>query len=74
MGDRLEAEELAGVINAFLASLKQEERILFVRRYWYLDPPATLAEQLGVSENTLCVRLHRLRKRLRAYLEKRNML
>ncbi|MBQ8397580.1 MAG: sigma-70 family RNA polymerase sigma factor [Clostridia bacterium] len=74
VGDRLEAEALAGAINAFLATLKTEDRLLFVRRYWYLDPPTALAAQLGVSENTLYVRLHRMRKRLRAYLEKQNLL
>lgn len=74
VSDNLEAEALAGSINSFLATLKAEDRILFVRRYWYLDPPAALAEQLGISENALYVRLHRIRKRLRTYLAQRGMI
>lgn len=33
--DLVLAGELAGLLNRFLETLKREDRILFVRRYWY---------------------------------------
>ncbi|MCI7794522.1 RNA polymerase sigma factor, partial [bacterium] len=34
---RLEENELREAINGFLAKLPEEQRNLFLRRYWYLD-------------------------------------
>ena len=39
----LEAKELTAAINRFLAALPREDRLLFVRRYWYADSVRDLA-------------------------------
>lgn len=57
-------------LNGFLGGLRREDRILFVRRYWFEDDPARIAEVLGITENHARVRLTRCKKKLRAYLEK----
>lgn len=66
----IEANELAAVIDGFLASLDKETRVLFVRRYCFSDPIEELAEKFGTSAHNISVRLSRLRKKLKKHLEK----
>ena len=65
-----ERTELAAVISDFLREQSEEDRNLFVRRYWYSDSVRGIAERYGLRENTVKSRLLRTRQRLKAYLEK----
>lgn len=65
-----ERTELAAVISDFLREQSEEDRNLFVRRYWYSDSIRGIAERYGLRENTVKSRLLRTRQRLKAYLEK----
>ena len=64
----IETAELTAAINTFLAELKPEERVMFVRRYWFSDSVADIAATLGLRENLVSVRLFRVRKKLYCYL------
>ena len=64
------ARELAALINAFLDTLRYEDRYLFMRRYWYADPLREIARTAGMSYGAAAVRLHRVREKLRNYLLK----
>ena len=64
------ARELAALINAFLDTLRYEDRYLFMRRYWYADPLREIARTAGMSYGAAAVRLHRVREKLRKYLLK----
>ena len=64
------ARELGRAIDRFLATLDRENRIIFVRRYWFADPVREIAVLMGMSENNISVRLARVRSRLRDYLKK----
>lgn len=64
------AKELGMQINRFLHTLEQENRVLFVRRYWFADSVKEIAADLKMSENLVSVRLKRIRKQLKQYLEK----
>lgn len=57
-------------INGFLASLDEEKRNLFIRRYWYLDSIAALSSRFAFSESKVKTALYRCRRQLRAHLEK----
>ena len=70
----LQTKELGLAINRFLKELKAEDRIIFLRRYWFSDSPCQIAQLLGCTENKVSVRLVRLRNKLRCYLEKEGML
>ena len=61
---------LRDALNGFLGELKAEERILFLRRYWFEDPVPEIADRLGITENHVRVRLTRLKEKLRKYLGK----
>ena len=65
----LEHEHLVGVVDAWLRSLPQEERVLFVRRYWYGDALEALARSWGWSESRISKRLSSLRKQLKIRLD-----
>ena len=66
--------ELTAVIESFLDSLSKENRVIFLRRYWFSDTYADIAKQVGLTENNVSVRLTRIRKELREYLLEREVL
>ena len=65
----LDRQQLARSISAWLDSLTDADRRLFIRRYWYGDPVKELAAERGGHANALSQRLLRLRTALRAFLE-----
>ena len=67
---KLEAEELGEILNRFLGSLSSENRVIFLRRYWYLDSVAEIARRYGFSESKVKTQLHRTRSKLHAFLAK----
>lgn len=69
--DALSARELAGHISAFLDTLSAENRYIFLRRHWFSDASAEIARRTGLSESRVNLRLTRMRKALRKYLEER---
>ena len=69
-----EANQTVEEINSFLTSMDNESRIVFVRRYWYADSVRTIAESFQMSESKVMSMLFRIRKRLKAYLEKEGVI
>ncbi len=65
-----EAKETARAIDAFLATLDRQSRLLFVRRYWFVDSVGELAEEFHLSRHAVSVRLSRIRKALEKHLIK----
>ena len=68
-----EAQELKEAINGFLATLSYSDRFLFMRRYWYSDPVQDIAKMAHSTNNSVTVRLFRIREKLRRYLEKEGL-
>ena len=48
--DEVEARELARIIESFLDTLTTKERIIFMRRYTYIDTYADIAKRMRISE------------------------
>lgn len=67
----MEMNELTLAIEGFLDSLETRNRVIFIRRYWFYDNYGQIAEQVGLSEKNVSVRLTRLRKQLKDYLQER---
>lgn len=61
---------LRRAINDFLSDLDAEKRNIFIRRYWYLDSIADIAQRYSLSESKVKTTLFRCRRQLRARLEK----
>lgn len=68
--ETVEARELGLAIDHFLAGQSRENRVLFLRRYWFGDPVRDIARDLGMKENAVSVRLSRVRGQLKDYLIK----
>ena len=66
----LEEGELTQVLNDWLASLSQSDRVLFLRRYWNGEPLKALEQACGLTHSALAKRMYRLRGSLRKTLER----
>lgn len=64
-----ESGELAGAISAFLRTQSADARNIFIRRYWFSDSIALIADRFQISESKVKTTLFRTRNRLRKYLE-----
>ena len=72
--DEIEARELASIIENFLDTLTLKERVIFMRRYAYMDTYADIAKRVGISEKNVSVRLTLIRQKLKQYLIERGVL
>lgn len=72
ISDNGEADECAlrEAINGFLGSLAKRDRMIFLRRYWYMSSISDIARDFGANEGNVKVILHRTRNKLREYLVK----
>ena len=66
----LEDREIAALISRFLRGLPKDSRVMFLRRYWYGEDIADIAQTLNCGQGKVKSSLFRTRKALRAYLEK----
>lgn len=67
------AKELSALLDEFLDSLDKKNRMIFVRRYWYLDTFESIAEYSGLHESAVRMRLSRIRGKLKEFLEQRGV-
>lgn len=72
-GELLESKELVRYLNEFLADLSEVNRMLFIRRYFFGDSVEALSGIFDMKSNTISVKLARMRKSLRTYLEEQEV-
>lgn len=65
--------ELLKALEAFIKTLDSDDRILFIRRYWYFESAKDSASFMHISENNVNVRLVRIRKKLKKFLSERGV-
>ncbi|MCH5163611.1 MAG: sigma-70 family RNA polymerase sigma factor [Clostridiales bacterium] len=68
--DIMEEYSFKELINKFIASLPKKNRIIFLQRYWYFCSINEIARNLGLSESNVKVILHRIKAKLKDYLNK----
>ena len=66
----MDRRELRRILECFLESLSRESRLIFLRRYLYVDTVAEIAARYGISESKVKTQLHRARTKLHTYLAK----
>lgn len=69
MEETIESKAIAQSLNHFLETLSPENRVIFLRRYFYCDSVAEIAQKCNAGESKIKTRLHRMRKALHTYLE-----
>ena len=72
--EEYERKELEQCISRFVRALPMRERNVFVRRYFFTEPIAAVAERYGLTKNHITVILSRTRKKLRLELMKEGYL
>lgn len=77
-GDSLDEQynmrETIRILNAFLAEQTEENRNIFVLRYWVGLRPDEIAIKTGLTKNTIAIRLTRMRKGLKACLREEGIM
>lgn len=66
---QMEGQEIGKLMTRFVGELSQENRLIFLRRYWFLDSIEEIAQKYGMSQSKVKTRLYRIRHRLRTFLE-----
>ena len=66
----IEADSLSHAISSFLGYCSEEQRNVFVRRYWFFDTVSEICKRYGFSQSKVKTMLYRMREGLRDYLEK----
>lgn len=61
-------EGIGQLLNTFLQTLPRESRVIFLRRYWYADSIAEIADRYNISQSSVKVRLYRMRQKLQTFL------
>ena len=61
--------ELSNLITSFVSKLGEEQRRIFVMRYFYMEDLKTIAKKLFITEGKVKTVLHRTRDKLKIYLE-----
>ncbi len=61
---------LGQLISRYLFGLSPEKRVIFLRRYWYMDSVAEIAAKLDIGESKVKTTLLRCRRELQSFLEK----
>ncbi len=72
--EEIESRELGMALNRFLSSLKEDDRVIFVSRYWLVESVKEIAERLSTSESRVKSSLFRSRNGLRKQLRKEGYL
>lgn len=62
--------EISTLIGDFLRKQPKDNRMIFVRRYWYGDRISEIALRYEISQNAVMMRLSRMRSKLAVCLKK----
>jgi len=65
-----EGRLISEAIDQWLSRLPKDDRVLFVRRYWFCEAVNTFAKEFGATQNQIAQRMLRLRRDLRSALER----
>ena len=69
-GNMAESVALRDSLNRFTKALSERDRRVFLQRYWYACSVSEVAAECGLTVSHVTVLLFRLRKKLKAHLEK----
>ncbi len=68
-----EDKQIPIIISKFLRDIDEENRNMFIRRYWYSDSIVAIAKQYDYTESKVKTSLFRTRNKLRMVLEQEDI-
>ncbi len=72
--DAVSEKRLSEIIDSFLRELSEDERDLFVLRYFYFCSVSKLCEKFGFSRSKVKTQLYRTRQKLSIVLERQGVI
>lgn len=66
-------KELTAALNRFLRKLPEQDRTVFLLRYYYANSQSEVSQRMGMSANQVKYSLHRTRKALATALQKEGL-
>ena len=69
LSDSIILEELQGSINTFLNGLKEKERNIFIRRYYFGESLDFIGKKYKITSNSVAKCLSRTREKLKTHLK-----
>ncbi len=72
--DWIEAKLTSELIECFFDGLSRENRVIFLRRYWFFDSYADISERVGLHEKVISMRLTRMRTQFRKILKRKGII
>lgn len=67
--EEIEARELGGIISDFVRGLSPKRQYIFMGRFYFADPVAVIAKELGITESAVYKEIKKLRNDLKTFLE-----
>lgn len=67
--EEIDRKLLGEILSGFVASLSEQDRAVFLSRYWYAMPIKSISEKFSLNENTVKSVLFRSRSKLKKRLE-----
>ena len=64
VSEEIEQERLTKLWNDWVGKLNRENRYIFMRKYWYMDPVSQIAKSMNLSEAAIYLRIDRMKKSL----------
>ena len=71
--EHISDQDIGAAISQFLKTESEDNRNVFIRKYWFCDSIKTISEKYGFSEGKVKSMLHRTRNRLKDYLKKKGV-
>lgn len=71
--DEADANYVSSLISSWLRTLSQDDRVLFVRRYWYGDKVKDISDMAGMPSKKISSKLFALRKQLKDELSQKGV-
>ena len=72
--DNIEEAMLSSYLDEFIDSLDDVNRMIFVRRFWYMDSYKDIAKASKLKEGTVRVRILRVKSELKHFLEQKGVI
>ena len=72
--EKYEAKEIGRLITEYVKQLDEQQRYIFVDRYYLLEPVEKTADELGIPSRKVYYEIEKIKKSLREYLERNGVL
>lgn len=72
--DELNEKTLVSYLEEFLDTLDPVNRMIFIRRFWFMDSYQAIAKRSGLREVTIRVRISRTKRSLKTFLVKKGVI